>query len=127
MELNKITLMEAYLIETLRYHEVTNEQLLTTLESGDISGWNHFNDNFNFKDLITLRNQDPSVFQEIIYEGYTIKFLTFNGLKNMLRLKFNKLPEKDFTVTEKGIKHLVMTDPQLTSLKQILSSNWIVT
>jgi len=119
--------MEAYLIETLRYHGVTNDQLLEKVECGDTSDWEQLNENFNFNELMLLREQNPTVFEKVLYEGYNIKFLTFNGLKNMLKLKFNKVPEKDFTVTKNGVKHLVMTNEELQTLRQILSSNWVVT
>src|SRR5690625_85261 len=107
MGLNKITLMEAYLIETIRSHGVSNDYLLTQVEQEDISEWEELNTNFDFNGLITLRNQNPSAFEDIINEGYSIKFLTFNGLQNLLKLKFNKQSGKDFIIGEKGINHLV--------------------
>src|SRR5690625_5210386 len=85
MGLNKITLMEAYLIETIRSHGVSNDYLLTQVEQEDISEWEELNTNFDFNGLITLRNQNPSAFEDIINEGYSIKFLTFNGLQNLLK------------------------------------------
>jgi len=127
MGLNKITLMEAYLIETIRSHGVSNDYLLTQVEQEDISEWEELNTNFDFNGLITLRNQNPSAFEDIINEGYSIKFLTFNGLQNLLKLKFNKQSGKDFIIGEKGINHLVMTDQEMQILKQMLSSNWVIT
>src|SRR5690625_4745224 len=118
--------MQAYLIKTHRYHVIPNEKLLEKVKQEDISKCKTINDTFDFNQLITLRNLDPAAFEQIIYEGYRVKFLTINGLQNLLKLKFNKFPEKDFVVTKKGIKCLNMTDEQLRSFQELLSNNWVV-
>lgn len=54
------------------------------------------------------------MFQEILDQGYQIKFVTFNVLKNLLRIRFEKEQEK-------GISNLKLNHAQLARVKQKLS------
>ena len=81
MEINKITLMDAYLIETLRSNGVSNDELLNQIGQQDISPWEKVKPNFDFTGLIKLYEQDPKAFASILSDGYTVKFITMNGLK----------------------------------------------
>ena len=78
MELQKISLMDAYMLETLRSKGVTNQELL---ESKDSNAWNEFHPSFDFNDLLDLMEKDPAAFQTIVEDGYQVKFVTLNGLK----------------------------------------------
>lgn len=123
MELQKISLMDAYMIETLKSKGVTNQELL---ESKDSKAWNHLHNSFDFNDLLNLREKDPVAFQSILEEGYQVKFVTFNGLKNLLKLKFNKFDEVDYQTTETGIRGLHLQEEERYQLTNLLSGNWTV-
>jgi hypothetical protein len=123
MELQKISLMDAYMIETLRSKGVTDEELI---EQKGIEVWNRLHDSFDFHDLIRLREKDPVAFQTIIEDGYQVKFVTFNGLKNLLKLKFNRMDEIDYQTTEKGVRGLYLNMEACNQLKTLLSKNWTV-
>ncbi|MCG5102209.1 hypothetical protein [Oceanobacillus alkalisoli] len=122
----RISLMEAYLIETLRRNDVTNEDIMAQIESGDITAWSKSFPKFDFTQLVKLANKDLEQFKKVLSEGYEVKFVTFNGLKNLLRLRFGIEEEKDYELNEKGIHQLVLEPKQLTSVKQMLSKNWKV-
>ena len=124
MELNKITLPEAYMIETIRSKGVSDQELLAAVESGDIGPWREFNANFDFTNLVTLAEKDPSKFKSIILDGYGVKFLTIYGLKNLLKFKLGLVEERDYQLTERGITDLKVEDGQLMIIKQFLSNNW---
>ncbi|WP_068674745.1 hypothetical protein [Oceanobacillus sp. Castelsardo] len=123
MELQKISLMDAYMIETLRSKGVTNQELV---EQKDIEVWNDLHDTFDFGDLISLRKKDPDAFQTIVNDGYQVKFVTFNGLKNLLKLKFNRIEGIDYQTVEKGIKGLDLDTEERDQIKKLLSKNWAV-
>lgn len=123
MELQKISLMDAYMIETLRSKGVTNEELI---EQKDIEMWNRLDDSFDFYDLLRLREKDPLAFQTIIKDGYQVKFVTINGLKNLLKLKFNRIDKIDYQTTEKGVRGLYLNMEAYNQLKKLLSKNWTV-
>lgn len=126
MENNKISLMDAYMIESLRSNGISNDELITSLEKKDISDWESINSKYDFTELIKLYERDNNEFTTVIQDGYTVKFLTMNGLKNLLQMKFNKVAEQDYQVTDTGIQHLVIDAQSMPALKQLLSANWIV-
>lgn len=126
MEINKITLMDAYLIETLRSNGVSNDELLNQIGLQDISPWEKVKPNFDFTGLLNLYEQDPKAFASILFDGYTVKFITMNGLQNLLEMKFDKIKERDFQLTDKGVSYLNIDEDIYPVLKQMLSKNWII-
>ena len=126
MELNKISLPIAYMIETIRSNGVSDQEMLTQIKTGDVSPWREFNSNFDFNELVTLAEKDPSQFASIILDGYGAKFLTLPGLKNLLRLKFDIIESRDYQLTEKGITDLKVENQQLAKIKLFISKNWTI-
>lgn len=124
MTLAKISLMEAYIIETLRSTGVTEEELLRVNDTS-VQAWSKAHENFDFTLLQSLANNEET-YESIIKEGYKIKYVTYNGLVNMLRLKFDKIPEKDFEKHEEYIGGLLLEKNERTELEQILSPNWTI-
>ncbi|RKQ27977.1 hypothetical protein [Oceanobacillus halophilus] len=123
MNLQKISLMDAYMIETLRSKGVTNQELI---EAKDINAWNRLHESFDFQELLNLREKDPAAFETIIEDGYQVKFVTFNGLKNLLRLKFHKMEDVDYQSVERGIRGLSLNENDRNQLTSLLSNNWTV-
>lgn len=122
MALERITLMEAYIIENLKNTGVTNHELIQ-VNDASIKQWEKDYENFDFT-LLQALAEDEERLTSILEAGYQIKFLTFNGLINLLRLKFSKVPEQDFNQLEQGIEHLQVTEEQQATLKGMLSPNW---
>ena len=126
MAKNRLSLMEAYMIETLRSNGVSDQEILTQVEKKDVSEWSAFNSKFQFKELIELNGQDPERFQSVLTDGYQVKFVTFKGLKNLLELKFGFEEDKHYQLTDKGLTRLHITDSQLAEIRQLLSRNWAI-
>jgi len=125
MEVNSISLMEAYLIETVRASGVSSEELEKCITKKDITSWSKLHPNFDFQTLIELHEKDANRFHSILFDGYEVKFITINGLKNLLKLKFD-INEEMYELTEQGIAKLIVDKDTLASIKQIMSSNWKV-
>ncbi|MFJ5769323.1 hypothetical protein [Psychrobacillus sp. NPDC093180] len=126
MENNKISLMDAYMIETLRSNGLSNEEMVALLEKKNISDLKQINTKFDFNNLINLYEQDKDTFKSVLQDGYTVKFLTMNGLKNLLQMKFDKDAEKDYEISDTGIQRLEIETHKLPALQQLLSINWII-
>ncbi|MFD1065852.1 hypothetical protein [Oceanobacillus locisalsi] len=122
----KISQMEAYMIETLRTNNVTNEEMIQDVKEKDVSKWQKLNEKFDFEQLIVLAEKGFSSFEQAINEGYTVKFVTVNGLDRLLRLKFGKEPEKDYQRLQTGVLGLNIDTSSLEELKHMLSLNWKV-
>lgn len=123
MKVNAITLMEAYIIENLRKIDVTDEELIE-INDESIKEWEKRNDNFDYHDLKKLAEENQTDYQSIVKDGYKVKFLTLNGLVNLIGLKFNKKRDTDFTVHENGIASLKIAPTELLKVRQMLSANW---
>lgn len=123
MENNKLSMMDAILLETIRNKGISNDEILQKLEEKET---HLFDRNTEITSLISLYEEDKTKFASILHNGYTVKFVTRNGLINLLKLKFNKIAERDYQLLENGIKQLQMDEQQLASLKQLLSINWVI-
>lgn len=114
------------MIETLRSNGISDKEILTQIEQGKTEAWQELNRNFDFQELVKFAEKDMEGFKRILSQGYRVKFVTFNGLKNLLRLRFGKERETDYELTETGIRNLNLNSEQLVDLKQVLSGNWVV-
>ena len=123
---NNITLMDAYMIETLRSNGISDSELLTQLELKDLSFLEKLKSNFDFNELLKLYEQDPSNFKSILTDGYTVKFITMKGLQNLLKMKFDKINERDYQLVDNLISYLTIEEAAYPALKQILSKNWVI-
>lgn len=123
MKVQAITLMEAYIIENLRRHGVSNDELLH-MDEHAISEWERLDDRFDYTLLKELKEQSADQYSSIINDGYTVKFLTLNGLINLLDLKLAKKKDVDFTVHDDGIRNLIVDAKEKEEIQKILSPNW---
>lgn len=126
MTMNKVTLREAYMIETLRSNGISDGEILTQVQTGETDDWSIFNPDFEFHGLVELNEKDPEAFQSIIKNGYKVKFVTFKGVRTLLKLKFGFEEEQHYELTDKGITGLQVTDAQLAQIRQVLSTNWSI-
>src|SRR5690625_1154515 len=118
--------MKEYIIKNLRKKNVTNEELLHINQQA-ISKWQELDDQFDYTILKKLAEQRGDQFTLILNEGYTVKFLTLNGLINLIQLKLGKNRDIDFVVHEDGISNLVVESDERKVVRQILSPNWKMT
>lgn len=125
MMVEKITLMELYLIETVRAKGLTDEMILQKIEAEDIESFQQYDERFDFTGLLTLH--ESGSLERILREGYEVTFLTFTGLVNILQLKFNKIENKDYVVKDYTISQLKLTDTDRKTIEQMLSPNWSLT
>lgn len=120
--MNSITLMDAYAIENLRSYGYNNDQILSKVQKKDIEEFKKVKENLDFSLLIDM---DESVgLKTLLEDGYKVKFLTFNGLKNLIKLKFGKIAEEDYQVDEFKLSGLKLDENQALDLGNALSSNW---
>lgn len=126
MERNKISQMDAFLIETVRANGVSNQGLWQQVKEGDVNDWEIFNSKLDFTGLVNLYQRGPEVFSSILVDGYTLKFVTIKGIQKLLKLKFDIEADTDSQQTEYGLASIPLTKEQLAEFKEMLSPNWIV-
>ena len=114
------------MIETLRGNGVSDDEIITKIAQKDIGFWENVKPAYDFNELIKLYDQDPQKFLSILSNGYTVKFITINGLHNLLKMKFDKIKDHDYQLTDSGISHLKIEQRIYPVLKQMLSKNWVI-
>lgn len=120
--MESITLMEAYAIETLRSNGISNDKIIENIKANDLDEFKAVKENMDFDALVELsKNTD---FEAIVNDGYKVKFLTFNGLKNLIKMKFGKFADEDYQVDDFVISGLELDKNQQQDLENMLSANW---
>lgn len=120
----KISLWEAYLIETLRSNGMPTVELIDHLKQENKQALTAFDDTFDYSELVDIYKEDPNRIEQAINLGYQVKFVTQPGVKRLLQLKFGFEEGKDFNLENNIFVNLRLTEEQLTIFKQILSPNW---
>ena len=121
-----ISMMEAYTIELLKAHPYTYEQVRQYLENNQV----HIltNDyNMDFEPIVTLLKEDSNVLEQAFEGNYQVKFMTINGLKNLLRMRF-EITEDQYELLEagNGLAQLNVSTDTEQEIRKMLSSNWKV-
>lgn len=116
----KISLMDVYLIEHLKNAGISDNEIIKEVQALNADTYQYVNDSFDFTRLHDLSDQ----IEKILEEGYQVKFLTFTGLVNLLRIKFKKEETADYDVNEFVVSKLSLTASELMELRQIVSPNW---
>lgn len=122
---HKISLMEVYVIETLRANGISDETIIQKVKEKKLDEFKHYHDRFDFTLLYEL--EQLGILKDVLENGYEIKFLTFTGLVNVLRLKFNKEENEDYHVENFTVLNLSLSEQETDVLKQMLSNNWRLT
>lgn len=117
-----ITLWEAYLLESLRSKGMDNETILTYIEQQDIQALNEFDKSFDHTDLIMTENL--ATIKQAIFSDYKVKFITVNGLKNLLNMKFGLQAGKDYEVDNSRFSNIPFSNDQLKTVETMISPIW---
>lgn len=124
MSVVAINMMNAFTIEKLRDNAISSEQILKGLEKQEMESWKENDPSLNLDDLIALYQDDKNTLVSALTEGYSVKFLTFNGLKSLLKFRFHKIEGEDYQLSDSGIMNVNLSKEEQPILEQMLSINW---
>ncbi|MEG0472027.1 MAG: hypothetical protein RR588_06800 [Solibacillus sp.] len=119
-----ISLMEAYIIETLKAHPYTYEEVVGYLQQGNLEVFSQDYD-YDFTLLQKLYITDEAAFKTAYTERYTVKYVTINGLVGLLRMRFGIVD--GFTKRETSVTGIEVNAEIEEAIRYMLSSNWKVT
>ena len=119
-----ISLMEAYIIETLKAHPYTYEEVVGNLQQGDLEVFSKDYD-YDFTLLQKLYTTDEATFKAAYTEHYTVKYVTINGLVGLLRMRFGIAD--GITKHETSVTGIEVNAEVEEEIRYLLSSNWKVT
>lgn len=115
-----ISLMEAYLIERLR-PKFSYEQVVKQFDRNDLSLFENLKSDFSL--LQQLHEENPALLKEAYTNAYKVKFLTINGLKNLLQMRFN-IDETTYDLQEFGAYNVLADEQTEKAIAALVSSNW---
>lgn len=118
----QITLMDAYMIESLKNAGITKTEILKASKENRLEDFKEINGNFDYTLLYPLKDQ----LADILEKGYQIKFITKPGLMNLLKMKYNKEKGQDYKEEESALVNLRLTKAEADSVKGWLSPNWTI-
>ena len=119
-----ITLWEAYLIESLRSKGMDNKSLPRFIEKSDIKALNDFDHTFDHTELIVTNNSTS--IKLAIEANYKVKFISINGIKNLMGMKFGLKEGKDFQMTETNFHDVSLSNEQMKILHTMISPLWLM-
>ncbi|WP_274306942.1 hypothetical protein [Solibacillus daqui] len=120
-----ISMMEAYGIELLKANGISFEQLSEQFKQNQ--GAFNIDENFDFTVLKSLYDTDFDTFKQAYTDIYTVKFMTINGLRNIMRMRFN-IPIEQYETLEtgNGLRNVPASESIEQQIRTIVSSNWNV-
>ena len=120
-----ISMMEAYGIELLKSNGISYEQVSQQFSENKIDL--QIEENFDFAVLKTLFDTDGKAFEQAYTGNYTVKFLTINGLRNLLRMRFGiQVDVYETLEAGNGLSGVPATAETEQQLRLLVSSNWKV-
>lgn len=120
-----ISMMEAYGIELLKSNGIPYEQVSQQFSENKIDL--QIEENFDFAVLKTLFDTDGKAFEQAYTGNYTVKFLTINGLRNLLRMRFGiQVDVYETLEAGNGLSGVPATAETEQQLRLLVSSNWKV-
>lgn len=123
-DLVKLSQWDALLLESLKGHGWSDDELLRRVREGDVpEDTSDFK--FNYQNLLDTAAADFATVEAAVRQGYRIKFNTLRGLSNWMRLALSAEPE---VVAEPGQEAILvtLTPEQHSGLLSAISYGWTV-
>lgn len=111
-------------IELAKKAGLSHEELFRALKEKDEAVLKAAGENLDWDYMFSLTEKHEEEIQSAINEGYVFKFLTINGLKNYLRIRFHLNETADYEATEHGINRLTLSEENAQELRSTLSGQW---
>ena len=122
--IHEITLMEAYLIEALKSSDASHSEIISYVRQKEADQMQRVaQSNSDFTLLYELEEK----LEDILRDGYRVKFLTFPGLQRLLLLQVEKEADLDYTLNGFTVEGLSLTTEEAEKVETFLSKNWTLT
>ena len=120
-----ISMMEAYGFELLKANGITYEQVAHQFSKNNTALL--IEEDFDFAVLKALFDADQQAFEQAYAGNYSVKFLTINGLRNILRMRFGiQVDAYETLEAGNGLSGVPATAETEQQLRKFVSSNWKV-
>lgn len=126
MTIPTITLMDAYMLETLFSKGIKKEAFIQAMKEKTIDQYAEFDDSFDYTRLSSSVEGKESLFEEAVRNQYTISYLTIGGLRNLLKIKYGFNDSGDYMLYDQKLEDLTIRTDQLEEIKTLVQSAWSV-
>ena len=122
--IHEITLMEAYLIEALKSSDASHSEIISYVRQRKADQMQRVaQSDSDFTLLYELEGR----LEDILRDGYRVKFLTFPGLQRLLLLQVEKEADQENTLNGCTVEGLSLTTEEAEKVETFLSKNWTLT
>ena len=122
--IHEITLMEAYLIEALKSSDASHSEIISYVRQRKADQMQRVaQSDSDFTLLYELEGR----LEDILRDGYRVKFLTFPGLQRLLLLQVEKEADLDYTLNGFTVEGMSLTTEEAEKVETFLSKNWTLT
>lgn len=124
--MTNINLMQAYELDKLSKLDLSDEEILQTLRTGDVSSWHSLAPNYEFNETSALFREGEQTFLNALHGQYRIKYVTLPGIQRLLHLRFQLDETKNFILEDTGITNLTCDEETILKIGNMLSINWTI-
>ncbi|MFD2114195.1 hypothetical protein ACFSTH_14855 [Paenibacillus yanchengensis] len=118
----KLSQWDAFQLESLRAHGLTNEDIIARIQSGDLPA-DSSKFKFDYADLRNFAEQAKAEFVSAVQDGYTIKYNTIYGIQNWLLVAFQVEAEVNIEPGQEIVQASLTTE-QYKKFAAVLSPGW---
>ncbi|MCM2674186.1 hypothetical protein [Alkalicoccobacillus plakortidis] len=118
----------AFLIENCRTSGLTDQELVTLIKKRDFEPIADLviEPNMDFIERIQTAEDLNEPWEKALLDGYQFKFLHMNGVKKLLKLRFNKLEDIHYKEQNFVLSNLILTTAEKVELATLIQSRWNV-
>ena len=111
-----ISMMEAFTIEALKKDGYTYDTVIQAINTNELE---------QAQLLKSLYEKNAQLLQQAFNGQYKVSFVTINGLKNLLNIRFNIDPES-YRVEDNGLYDINMDITIEKEITHFISPNWTI-
>lgn len=112
-------------LEIARSGGLSEDRFLEICKTKDSQALKHLGTDDSYWDgLFQFAEEHWEEFQEAVRLGYKFKFITKNGLKNLLIYRYGLEDEKDFELGETSFEQIKLKPDQVAELEGMITQNW---
>lgn len=121
----KLSQWDALLLESLRSHGWSDEELLHRVAGGDLPA-DESKYEFDYGQLSAFAGEQPELFRRAVLEGYQIKYNTIRGIRSWIDVALGIEAKLELEEGREAVE-AELTEAEYSRLQAVLSFGWQMT
>lgn len=116
----------ALLLENCRTSGKSDDEIIACIRKRDFSSLLEYvaDPMMDFEERSKLADEMVIDWNEVIQNGYEFGFLHLNGLKKLLRFRFNLNADQDYVQAGMSLQHLKLNEQELSAIRALIHRQW---